>query len=638
MIRIFLALVGLIEIAALLNKGGGSLVAHLALTGITAVMVLGFAAAMMRKKITVKWSVPLVCYALFLLFFLASFFTSLTPQFGLNELLLFVNTGLLLVIFSSVETTPTDMRFFSGFLITLATLEVFFGAFIYTKTSFPRFAASFIDLGQPYTSSVNAFANWMLLIIPLAAAEFLKKHERKTTTLLTGLVLALILSGFLLSFSRGAWLSLTVVGVIAMIWHGVHAVRAERKFSISFAARIVAVIALTIVIVQGLQSARSVQYKTTSFLDKVFMRADEGGASASERAEFWEGAASLIKDRPLLGGGVGSFKYLFPKYQRTFEINGDHPHNIFLKIGVENGVIAMLLFAAFLVSTAVLLMRFLKRNPQHMALPFLLGALGALGHNLIDYNFIVSNFTLVMVFIALGLGAVVKNAAPLRQSIIIWSMIFISLALLALGAHEAYYNVYFKRGRDALDARRITDAVTFLEHSRSMFFQRDLSMYLAAAYEKQFYLTKNQNWRNKEIAFIQAGIRHSVDAALFDRLGELYAEKKDYGSADELFKKSLMLDPQNHFRYYLNFLDVRRKENVPVDPARITFIKKLLTDYLGALANNRHLTIITDNPKYASMLYEFLGMKKEQEAFSSLWFQELVKFSMQYGKIDTPSL
>ena len=49
------------------------------------------------------------------------------------------------------------------------------------------------------------------------------------------------------------------------------------------------------------------------------MRADEGGASASERAEFWEGAASLIKDRPLLGGGVGSFKYLFPKYQRTFE-------------------------------------------------------------------------------------------------------------------------------------------------------------------------------------------------------------------------------------------------------------------------------------------------------------------------------
>ena len=630
MIRIFLVLVGVIEVAALLNRGGGPLMAHLVLTGVVAIMTFVFVVAVWRKKIKVRWGLPVFFYALFLVFFLASFLASLTPQFGVNELLLFANTGLLLIIFSSMEANLADLRFFSRFLIALATVEVLFGIFIYTQTPFPRFTGSFLDLARPYTSFGNDFANWMLLVIPLAVAEFLRNHERVTTKILTGVALALILSGFLLSFSRAGWLSLIVAGLVAATWYGVHSLRAKKKLNASIVVRTVAVIALTILIVQGIQSTRAVRYPTTSFLDKIFMRADEGGASASERTAFWKGAAQIIKNRPLLGGGVQSFKYLFPRYQTSFGITWDHPHNIFLKIGVENGVIAMVFFAAFLLSSAGVFLPFLRSAPFHAALPLLIGALGALGHNLIDYNFIVSNFTLMMVFIALGLGVAMKQEKTSGYPrAIVASMLVATMLLSALGAHEAYFNFYFKRGREALAARRMQDAVMLLERARGMWFPRDHSTYLAPA---------STDRRDKEIALIQAETRHSIDATLFNRLGELYVEKKDYKNAEALFEKSLSLDPQNHLRYYYNFFAVRNAENIPVDPVRIAFTKKLLAEYLEVLAHNNHFTILTDNQKYASKLYELLGMRKEHEVFAALWFQELINFTIKYGKIDNPVL
>ena len=312
MVRLSIVLLLVFQIfAVFFNRGGGPLLSHLVLTGtVFATVCLCF---IFRRKLNFKFGLPAVFYFLFLLFFIISLFASVTPQFGLAELLLFVNAGILFVIFSSLEISEKDLRVLKIGLIIIAVINVLIGFFIYTKTAFPRFTGTFVDLKEPYTSFGNDFANWLIFILPLAIEQFFHKHKRFTTTLVFGLTVTILFSGFLLSFSRAAWLSLLAVAVLAVGWFLANKIQILNARTVLLKA--IAIIILTVLLVNGLQSIRSWRFETISLYEKLTFQADEGGASASERIQFWEGAVKLIKDKPYFGSGVLSFKYLYPKYQ-----------------------------------------------------------------------------------------------------------------------------------------------------------------------------------------------------------------------------------------------------------------------------------------------------------------------------------
>jgi len=66
------------------------------------------------------------------------------------------------------------------------------------------------------------------------------------------------------------------------------------------------------------------------------------GRSVKERLERYQGAIKLFAQRPWLGGGTNSY------YQRT-KLD-EYPHNIFLEVISENGLIGLLVFLGFLSS------------------------------------------------------------------------------------------------------------------------------------------------------------------------------------------------------------------------------------------------------------------------------------------------
>lgn len=75
------------------------------------------------------------------------------------------------------------------------------------------------------------------------------------------------------------------------------------------------------------------------------------GANA-ERVYLWQGALAMIKERPLLGHGLGSFQALYPKYAPVisdetkkgfYPPHGHrHAHNIFIHLAAEAGIFAFL--------------------------------------------------------------------------------------------------------------------------------------------------------------------------------------------------------------------------------------------------------------------------------------------------------
>lgn len=71
-----------------------------------------------------------------------------------------------------------------------------------------------------------------------------------------------------------------------------------------------------------------------------------GGASGPNRVKYWLTAYKLWLSAPVIGHGLNSFPVLYTVGRN--EPQGAHPHNIFLQIACELGVVGLFLIAVFL--------------------------------------------------------------------------------------------------------------------------------------------------------------------------------------------------------------------------------------------------------------------------------------------------
>lgn len=74
----------------------------------------------------------------------------------------------------------------------------------------------------------------------------------------------------------------------------------------------------------------------------------------NSRTKIWASSVDMIKDRPWLGTGIGTFFLYFPEYRRTNHADGAYmAHNDPLQFWVEMGVLGSFLFYAFVISAGL---------------------------------------------------------------------------------------------------------------------------------------------------------------------------------------------------------------------------------------------------------------------------------------------
>lgn len=187
------------------------------------------------------------------------------------------------------------------------------------------------------------------------------------------------IAGFLgivvfMTFTRGIWLSLAVALAI-LIW-----VCARR------AAPAAALITTTALVVAALVPS-SLRSRALSMSDT---------AENVERLLVWETTWNMLRDRPLLGVGVGNYRAAQDAYRRDAvpqAMTGTHAHNVWLQAAVERGALgalALLWLSIALLRTAVLAVRRLRPAgglPHALAT----GALAALAGFFVD-GFVQNNF------------------------------------------------------------------------------------------------------------------------------------------------------------------------------------------------------------------------------------------------------
>jgi len=137
-------------------------------------------------------------------------------------------------------------------------------------------------------------------------------------------------------------------------------------------------------------------------------------AGATGRVAIVKDSFRMLRERPVLGWGLGTFPVVYPSF-RSFYTNlwVNEAHNDFIQTLVETGIVGFALAIAFL----TLLCRDSIRNLKHwrsdtgssLALAAFIGCVGLLVHGLVDFNLqIPANAAFFFALAAISTGRVNK--------------------------------------------------------------------------------------------------------------------------------------------------------------------------------------------------------------------------------------
>jgi O-antigen ligase len=135
---------------------------------------------------------------------------------------------------------------------------------------------------------------------------------------------------------------------------------------------------------------------------------------SSDRGDLREISYRIVSDNPLLGTGLGTYRWVFPSYkdERFGSYFYEHAHNDFLEMLSEQGIIGFSLLA---VGLSLIFVRVVwaygrRRDPliQGTLFATIAGCVSLMVHGLVDFNFhIPANASYF--FTLLGLGAVASS-------------------------------------------------------------------------------------------------------------------------------------------------------------------------------------------------------------------------------------
>jgi O-antigen ligase len=266
-----------------------------------------------------------------------------------------------------VTGTYINHNHFAGLLGPLLLLGI--GAFV---VRFARFVA-----GRSYTFAEDGRSVWK----KVTATAQLIRHLPPSLAILLSAV-ALMAVALILSQSRGGLISCAVaLGLqVVLLW------KLRRGSTESLQA--LGVVAL-LAAIMGLALA-----------PRILMRFSYAPRDAPERFELWQESARIVRDYPLLGTGLGTYRDILPRYRPQkdfFFVSGipqpaaiNYAHNDYLQLLTECGFVGFGFMAWALVAT---LRHLFSRFGNHtdwetaaMGSSLIAGIVAFLLHSLVDFN------------------------------------------------------------------------------------------------------------------------------------------------------------------------------------------------------------------------------------------------------------
>ncbi|MDX2246931.1 MAG: O-antigen ligase family protein [Bacteroidia bacterium] len=273
-------------------------------------------------------------------------------------------SGLFLVFFLIMASVSPPLPKMTG-LIAVFTLAVLIPGILQYKTIVVEFGVS--HHSSYLVSSVfghkNIFAECLLLLFPLNFyGSFTSKKYEKILSL-TALVLSLVF--IILLLSRAVWVAFLGASIMSfalflLTGNRWKSFRIRRTYLLT--AGTIVFISITAAVIFYTKADSS-----ETFVKQVTSIADFQHSSTGDRIGLWKRSLTLWREKPLIGHGTGSWKTEVLRLgtdglkSAAGGINFVRPHNDYLWILAENGVLGFVAYLSFW----LLLIKSLIRNLQN---------------------------------------------------------------------------------------------------------------------------------------------------------------------------------------------------------------------------------------------------------------------------------
>ncbi|WP_372797565.1 O-antigen ligase family protein, partial [Pontiella sp.] len=316
-------------------------------------------------------------------------------------------------------TAFKDNRIIVGWLIFIVMLLAFYGMIVHFKCPervlwTERYTSYEGRLMSTYICP-NHFAHLMQMLLPFCLALLFIPQTGIYLKILAAYSFVVMLPPLFLTESRAGWLgSIACVGTVI----GLMALRRSKKL---FAVLVVLIPLCSVLILAGAwRFSETFQRRMQPVVTFLEGQAEEGiGSEARDfRPQTWMDTLDMIREKPLTGYGPAAYRYAYPEFRKRWggqRMVTGHPHNEYLELTADFGLIGFLLFAAaWLYGSIWMLVRSLKaEETRHafMGFAFLGTVAGTMVHSFFDFQMHV--FPNAMIFALLAAVA----AGPLKRSL-----------------------------------------------------------------------------------------------------------------------------------------------------------------------------------------------------------------------------
>ena len=189
-------------------------------------------------------------------------------------------------------------------------------------------------------SHPNLLAFYILIPLSLCFIIFLVSNKRKVQIITYGFLSVFFILTLIFTYTRGAWIGFIIIAFIIGIV----------KFR-GFLVIIVFTLIISYIGIDGIQSRAQETIDVSPY------------GSIQWRLNLWDDSLRYIKEKPILGHGVGTanetiYRNRGPKFGST------HPHNDYLKISLEMGILGLIAYLLLIINLLLKLFHIYKKEKK----------------------------------------------------------------------------------------------------------------------------------------------------------------------------------------------------------------------------------------------------------------------------------
>ncbi len=519
-----------------------------------------------------------ISISLFILILVISLFRSNYFYASINDYLIFLAYFILyfLIINNIEEERDFDslikMFFITSFLVSMYTILHYYGLIPYLK----EFGPVVSPIGQK-----NWTSNYIALIFPIIFSYFLLE-QIKRNKIIFFLLLSINYATLMICQSRSIWISISftlLIGILFIFKFKIFKIFKENK------KWMILLLMIFIVITVIYSTDNPLNISAITVTERAISTFDEKDPSINTRLLIWNTTLSMIKEKPILGSGIGSFKMNYLNYQAEhlkdnpyyakYYSNAREAHNEYLQIGSELGIIGLGIFLSIFFIFYLIIAKYFNQESNNrkkiVVFGLSLGIICFLIHSLFTFPLHVpalgSSF-----FIIIGLTIVyIKNIdfsysnkkirklkivnSKLKAVTIIIILIVMLFLVNSLVVKPYISELYYFKGMGYNNDENYTKALAYLKYAAQLDHYNGRILH---ALGSTYY---NLGLHNKAENNLRNSLNYSIDVKTFYNLGLVYFQTGLYDKAEDEFKYAIYLDPKFNKAYLkLAYLYAKQEE------------------------------------------------------------------------------